>query len=108
VQRGIEIGNNVLAAHEKPKQFGGVDITSADDADIAKAAGYDNKTPTADGAGDGADCQINGGDPAEIKCSDESGAFSNSSSREYVMVEVDPSSNDVSVATINDRTDINS
>jgi len=102
VQRGIEIGNDMLAAHEKPSQFGGVDITSDAPEDIAQAAGYDSKTPSADGAGNGASCQIGNGNPAKVKCADD-GSYSQASGNEYVEIDVDPNSQDVSVLTINDR-----
>lgn len=102
VQRGIEIGNDMLAVHEKPSQFGGVDITSDDPEDIAEAAGYDDKNPDADGAGDAASCKIEKGNPAKVKCADD-GSYSQATGNEYVEIDVDPNSQDVSVLTINDR-----
>jgi len=108
-QRALEIGNDLVAAHEKPSQFGGVDIRSDDAATIAEVAGYDSATPPADGAGDDASCVISSANPATVECaSDGEGgsSVSNSGSNEYVEVEVDPDANDdrVSVSNINGTT----
>jgi len=103
VQRALEIGNDVYAAHEKPSQFGGIEVGTDKVADIAAAAGYDTATDiSADGAGDSAQCDItsNGG---TITCS-SNGTDSNASGNEYVAVSVDPTAgNPVSVLTINSQ-----
>ena len=61
VQRGLDIGNKILAAHGKPTQFGGTNLgdSGEDTGTIATAAGFDTDTGiAADGAGDNAECDI--------------------------------------------------
>lgn len=107
VQRAMNIGNDVLAAHNEPSQFGGVDLTGSPGAsDIATAAGYDSVTPSADGAGDDASCEITFSSPVvTITCTDDGGGgsgLSNTSSNEAVSVEVDPTASEpVTTTSIN-------
>jgi hypothetical protein len=106
VQRAITIGNDVLAAHNEPSQFGGVDLINGSPSagDVATAAGYDSATPSADGAGDGASCEIYSvGNPTEIYCSSD-GTNSSSGENEYVEVHVNPATSNVAVKSINGST----
>jgi hypothetical protein len=103
-QRAIEIGNNIAAADAKPTQMGGINVGGSgyNAEDAAKAAGYDSTTPSADGAGDGASCEISSTGTI-VKCSSD-GAYSNSGSNEYVKVTVDPDRTEpVKVTNINGR-----
>jgi hypothetical protein len=65
VQRAVSIGTDILAAHNKPSQLGGIDLESdPDDSVMASAAGLDSNGDgagiPADGAGDSAVCDIDG------------------------------------------------
>lgn len=107
VQRAINIGNDVMAAHNEPSQFGGIDLSSdSDNGQVARAAGYETSDGTgisADGAGDSAACEVvaNGDGTATINC-DSDGDYSDSDSDQHVEVTVDPSlDNPVSTTTIN-------
>ena len=105
-QRAIEIGNNIAAADAKPTQMGGITVGggSYNAEDAAKAAGYDSTTPSADGAGDGAGCEISSTGEV-VECSSDGGSdVTNGTDNQYVKVEVDPSSeNPVTVTNINGR-----
>jgi len=112
VQRAINIGNDVFAAHNEPTQFGGIDlINNAPSAsDIAEAAGYGESADdsgdgiSADGAGDGAECDIAyASDTATVTCtSDGSGSYT-SGSNQLVQVTVDPTADsEVDATTINE------
>jgi len=60
-QRSIDIASKVLTAHNKPSRLGGVDITSSPSTSkIANVVGLSGDSGIdADGAGDGASCDIN-------------------------------------------------
>jgi hypothetical protein len=109
VQRAINIGNDVLAAHNEPSQFGGIDLVNntPNATRIATAAGYDGTSPPADGAGDGASCTIpsqsTAGNNLVISCSSD-GTGSQSSDNEYVTVGVNPNTGNVAVKKINANT----
>jgi hypothetical protein len=65
VQRAVSIGTDILAAHNKPSQLGGIDLESEpSDNVMASAAGLDSNGDgagiPADGAGDSAVCDIDG------------------------------------------------
>ena len=110
VQRAINIGNDVLAAHNEPSQFGGVDLinNSLGSGKVATAAGYESDTPSADGAGDAAGCGISAvGNPTTIYCSSD-GTTSNDTNNQFVEVDVNPNTGDVAVTTINDNTSVGS
>ena len=62
VQRATELGSDALAAHGKPSALGGVTLSNGNTGDIASAIGLSNATGIdADGAGDGASCDIKSG-----------------------------------------------
>ena len=101
MQRAINIGNDVLAAHNEPTQFGGVNLNATsnapDNSTVAEAAGYSTASGIeADGAGDNADCSISastGTDAtATVTCSSD-GTGANSTSNQFVQVTVDPDGN---------------
>jgi len=117
VQRAITIGNDVLAAHNEPSQFGGVDLNDGPStAKVAKAAGYNGagndaslKIP-ADGAGDDAQCAITGvsssNATATVVCNSQSGndgtaQASSSSNYQSVTVTVNGTTDEVSASKIN-------
>ncbi|WP_251980440.1 hypothetical protein [Salinibacter ruber] len=59
-QRALEIGNDLVAAANKPSQFGGVTMGSSP-AQALKLAGYDldgSDNVDADGAGENAKCSV--------------------------------------------------
>ena len=98
VQRAINIGNDVLAAHNEPSQFGGTNLNDNPDAsDVATAAGYDSNTKiSADGGGDNAECKITqSSKTATVEC----GSDGSTSGNQTVTVEVDPSKSDNKVQT---------
>ena len=112
VQRAINIGNDVLAAHNEPSQFGGTNLNgSPSTSDVATAAGFDSDTGiSADGAGDNALCAINsapGDGTAEIICStdpsnsDGTSTAGSNDNYQSVTVTVDAATSDVSASTIN-------
>ena len=116
VQRAVNIGNDIWAAHNEPSQFGGMDLNSnPSKSDILTAAGYGEFTGgstsiPADGAGDNAGCTIStsGSDPTTVTvtCADDgsggSASDSGASTNQSVTVTVDPSaSNQVQTSTIN-------
>jgi hypothetical protein len=83
VQRAINIGNDVLAAHNEPSQFGGVSLDDDDASTIAEAAGYSSDNIiSADGVGDNAECTITstGDETATVMCGSDGVATSGSSS----------------------------
>lgn len=64
-QRAVSIGTDILAAHQKPSQLGGIDLENEPDDDVmATAAGFDSNGDgagiSAEGAGDSAICDIDG------------------------------------------------
>ena len=65
IMRATETASDILAAHNKPSQMGGVNITNVSDAsgatNLANAIGLSSSTFDADGAGEGATCDINSG-----------------------------------------------
>jgi hypothetical protein len=97
-QRALSVGADINGALQTPSQLGGVSLSSADNPDIAVAAGYDGvgnagtgDVIPADGAGDSAGCQIGttssssiggGGNAATVTCQ------SNDSDSLSVVVEV--------------------
>jgi hypothetical protein len=116
VQRAINIGNDVLAAHNEPSQFGGINLNESDDdaSDVAQAAGYGSGSDAAtgipaDGAGDNAACAINnvGSGTAEIICNNDPGnddgttTADGDSDFQSVTVTVDAGTDEVSANTIN-------
>lgn len=115
VQRAINIGNDALAAHNEPTQFGGIDLNGDPGvADVAQAAGYGSSATgiPADGAGDNAQCAITaaaGDGTATIVCSTDPSTDSGSSTVanegssnfQSVTVSVDAATNEVSVSSIN-------
>ncbi len=58
VQRGTGIASDLLGAHDKPSQLGGVDLTTSNTTDWANAIGQPSTTIDAPGAGDGGTCDI--------------------------------------------------
>jgi hypothetical protein len=100
VQRAMSIGSDIYAAHRKPIQFGGVDLSSTPGvSSVATAAGYDSATPPADGAGDGASCDITtSSSVATVVCSSDGTGSADASTNQSVTVEVDPAA-DPSVST---------
>lgn len=90
VQRGIEIGNDVYAATQRPGQFGGIDLTEDNAEDIAQAAGYEQATISAPGAGNDAACEIEANEPVEINCGTDGGT----EGEVQVEVEVNPDADD--------------
>jgi hypothetical protein len=95
VQRAVSIGTDILAAHNKPSQLGGIDLESEPDDDVmAAAAGFDSNgfgaDIPADGAGDSAVCDIDGDtNTALVHCASESS--SRGSPRGLVVtVRIDP------------------
>ena len=94
VQRAINIGNDILTAHNEPSQFGGINLTDDPGAStISPAAGYtsDGTSISADGAGDNARCKIidasgNASEgEAQVKCGSDG-----PDSGQTVTVTVDP------------------
>ena len=61
VQRGTGIASDLLGAHDKPSQLGGVDLTTSNTTDWANAIGQPSTTIDAPGAGDGGECTITDG-----------------------------------------------
>jgi hypothetical protein len=103
VQRAMSIGSDILAAHQEPSQFGGVNLSASSNkpsaSDIATAAGFDSTTPSADGAGDQASCTISfSSKVATVVCSSDGSGSKNASTNQSVTVEVDPTA-DPSVST---------
>jgi hypothetical protein len=108
VQRGLDIGNKVLAAHGKPTQFGGTNLGSSDEGTgtIATAAGFDTDSGiAADGAGDNAECDITTHSPGEgengqvtINC----GSTGAESGDQQVTITVNPDDDDQITAEIDD------
>jgi hypothetical protein len=104
VQRSINIGNDVLAAHNEPSQFGGISLNDTTKAAVAKAAGYEDNTISADGVGDNAGCTITstGDETATIKCgSDGVGSAGDDPDGQTVTVDVNADADEkVSVSSI--------
>ena len=107
VQRGLDIGNKVLAAHEKPTQFGGTDLSDSEEGtgDIATAAGFDTDSGiAADGAGENAACDITSTDQsgdngtATINC----GSTGAESGDQQVTITVNPDADDPLTASVDD------
>ena len=97
VQRAINIGNDILAAHNEPSQFGGVNLDASSTPApkvVGKAAGYtddDDGTSgfqiSADGAGDNAACSIGTSTgQATVNCGSNGATGGN----QTVTVTVDP------------------
>lgn len=111
VQRAVNIGNDVLAAHEEPSQFGGIDLVGnePDASTVANAAGYESATPSAEGGGDRAKCEIvTNTNTATITCASPVGSSTTASGtsasgvESRVTVTVDPSNDpEVTTTTIN-------
>jgi hypothetical protein len=73
VQRGTGIASDLLGAHDKPSQLGGITLASdGSPGTWANAIGQPSATIDAPGAGDGGECTIEAG-------TDESGSFDLSS-----------------------------
>lgn len=79
-QRAVSIGTNIVAAHEKPSQLGGIDLDENDiDERLAEAAGLNSPESggsgiSAEGAGSSATCTVdnNSGGVAFVDCGSES------------------------------------
>lgn len=101
VQRAINIGNDVLAAHNEPTALGGVNLAKTSSppskSDVAKAAGYSSNSISADGVGNNALCTISslttGSNPqAKVKCGSSQSGSSPSGTTVTVLVDPDASS----------------
>jgi len=96
VQRSLTMSSDILAAHQKPSQFGGGDITAGNPGDLADAAGLtggngSGKDIPAEGVGDNAQCDISiSNNVATIACSSTSDNSYTSGTNQYVEVDVDP------------------
>ena len=112
VQRAINIGNDVLAAHNEPSQFGGIDLNDdPGEAKVAQAAGYASSATgiPADGAGDNGQCAITktgGSGGATVRCNTEPGGdgsnqASSSNNWQSATVTVDGNTGNVSTSFIN-------
>ena len=96
-QRAVSIAAGILAAHQTPSQFGGIDLENEPDDDvIAAAAGFDSNDDGADipaeGGGDSAVCDIDGDtNTALVHCGSGAGTYAPGSPRGLVVtVRVDP------------------
>jgi len=107
VQRGLDIGNKIIAAHEKPTQFGGTDLsddTNEDKSSIATAAGFDDASSIpADGAGDNAECAIsshthNEGENGQVKIN--CGSDGSDTGDQTVTITVNPDADDSVTASV--------
>lgn len=95
-QRAVSIGTDILAAHQTPSQFGGIDLENEPDDDVITAAAglratgqYGGSGISAEGAGDSAVCDIDGDtNTALVHCG--SGGDSGSPRGLVVTVRVDP------------------
>lgn len=101
IQRAISLGNEVKAAHDTPDQLGGVTIGGTTQSAVADAIGLsDASSIPADGAGDSAECSIDGvdtGTTATVNC----GSNGPDDGTIQIDVTVDPDADDpVTVNTI--------
>ena len=100
LQRATSVATDIVAAHNKPSQMGGIDVTSVStNSKVANAIGLSTASGfSADGAGDGATCDIK-------TSSNNSGSYSSGFSQQVVVncssgdgatveVGVDPSADD--------------
>lgn len=99
VQRAIELGNEVAAAHKISNKMGGIDLGTTDKDEIARAIGLSGPTGIpAVGAGNSAECEIISSESETVKC----GSDGSTGGDVTVTVDVDPDAEDpVSVNTIN-------
>jgi len=101
-QRAVEIGTDLIGAHNKPSQMGGTDLTdgtAASNPDIAGILGVEDATAIpAEGAGESAECSVDDSvDPVTVDC----GSDGANGGEVQVDVEVDPDADEqVTVTSI--------
>ncbi|MCS3648508.1 hypothetical protein [Salinibacter ruber] len=97
IQRATSVASDIVAAHNKPTQMGGIDVTSAsDNSKVASAVGLSGASFDADGAGEGATCNIKTSSSNSSSYSISEQVVVNCSSGDGATVEVgvDPSADD--------------
>jgi hypothetical protein len=112
-QRALSIGNDIYGATQTPAQLGGVTFSNSNVDAFATTAGFDSGSDIpAEGAGSDAECDLGtGSSSVTVYCAsdgsnDDLTSSGNSSSNEYVEVEV--TSSGATVTNINGNTNVGS
>ena len=98
LQRATSVATDIVAAHNKPSQMGGIDVTSVStNSKVANAIGLSTASGfSADGAGDEATCDVktNSSNTNSYSITPEVVVNCSSGDGATVEVGVDPSAND--------------